>query len=805
MDVQREDHGARVLVGGDRDAGGIVDALADGRGVLVVGALGAGKTFLVDRVVEAAGARGLDPLVLRGAAPLAAVPHGAIDDRTVRRLRAATPDAPVHVVVDDVEHLDDATVQLLVRGVVRGAARCVLAASPGRVEEATRAAAVRGQVVDLWLADRLDRLDLRDPDADEAAALVDAFAGARLDAVTRDVLVARARGSRRLLRELVGVAVRASAGGADPLDLPTDLTRTPGLRDALAAETVVDGPATREGLVVLRHLPGVPYADACLLLGARQVDALVARRLVTVDDAADRALHVALLPALLAEDELGDDQVERLLADVEERVAHDGAVGDVLAELVVARASLRSAHATWTALDPARRTRLTVGASRQAQRGGRHERALAWTRLPGLVPDDPELLLERVAALVGLREVDRARSELSRVDLAQLSGPAAARAARCWAELVRPSSDGTEAALAGLPPDLRAAGRAELDLLRAERAALAADWAQAALLARRALDGTPHRRTAVRAAGTACLAFTLLGATDGARSAARAATALLHAPVVGRAVPLPDALASGCALVVAHVLHGVGPAAPPDDLDEVVAWARAAAPTAAAAGPDALAPLHVVHACLAVVRGDGDAVATELATARARLPRGARGAVRSLLAWAHAAALATTGDVVGARRAGADADERHRAHAVVDVVALLAEAFSGADGADAGRLRAAVRGAPPLERLVDGVLGAAAPGVPTPRPAGRVVTRTAIEDALSDRELEVALLVGEGMTNRAVAERLVLSVRTVESHVYQACRKLDVPSRRDLGRLVAASGATHAGSDGRSWRTAVPV
>ncbi len=61
---------------------------------------------------------------------------------------------------------------------------------------------------------------------------------------------------------------------------------------------------------------------------------------------------------------------------------------------------------------------------------------------------------------------------------------------------------------------------------------------------------------------------------------------------------------------------------------------------------------------------------------------------------------------------------------------------------------------------------------------------------LTEREREVAELVAQGLTNRAVATRLYLSVRTVESHVYQALAKLGGTSRREMADLLAVHTVT---------------
>jgi DNA-binding CsgD family transcriptional regulator len=56
---------------------------------------------------------------------------------------------------------------------------------------------------------------------------------------------------------------------------------------------------------------------------------------------------------------------------------------------------------------------------------------------------------------------------------------------------------------------------------------------------------------------------------------------------------------------------------------------------------------------------------------------------------------------------------------------------------------------------------------------------------LTDRELEIVMLIADGVSNRAVAERLTLSVRTVESHIYRAMSKTGTSSRDELADLLA--------------------
>ena len=55
---------------------------------------------------------------------------------------------------------------------------------------------------------------------------------------------------------------------------------------------------------------------------------------------------------------------------------------------------------------------------------------------------------------------------------------------------------------------------------------------------------------------------------------------------------------------------------------------------------------------------------------------------------------------------------------------------------------------------------------------------------LSSREREVAILAAEGLSSNVIADRLFVSTRTVEGHLYRVYAKLGVHDRRALGRLL---------------------
>jgi DNA-binding NarL/FixJ family response regulator len=60
---------------------------------------------------------------------------------------------------------------------------------------------------------------------------------------------------------------------------------------------------------------------------------------------------------------------------------------------------------------------------------------------------------------------------------------------------------------------------------------------------------------------------------------------------------------------------------------------------------------------------------------------------------------------------------------------------------------------------------------------------------LSAREAELASLAAQGLSNVEIAERLVLSVRTVETYIYRAMQKLGLSDRRGLGPALSPPSA----------------
>ncbi|MFZ2242431.1 MAG: helix-turn-helix transcriptional regulator, partial [Gordonia amarae] len=65
--------------------------------------------------------------------------------------------------------------------------------------------------------------------------------------------------------------------------------------------------------------------------------------------------------------------------------------------------------------------------------------------------------------------------------------------------------------------------------------------------------------------------------------------------------------------------------------------------------------------------------------------------------------------------------------------------------------------------------------------------RIEADSRLTHRERQIIELVGQGLSNKEIACRLELSVRTIEGHVLRVCAKLGARSRSEAARLWSPS------------------
>src|SRR3954470_10465323 len=76
------------------------------------------------------------------------------------------------------------------------------------------------------------------------------------------------------------------------------------------------------------------------------------------------------------------------------------------------------------------------------------------------------------------------------------------------------------------------------------------------------------------------------------------------------------------------------------------------------------------------------------------------------------------------------------------------------------------------------------------------VVTTLGAETVSEREAEVLAALADHLTNAQIAQRLHISVRTVESHVSSLLRKLGAGDRRELAGLALARPAPASPSSG---------
>ncbi len=219
----------------------------------------------------------------------------------------------------------------------------------------------------------------------------------------------------------------------------------------------------------------------------------------------------------------------------------------------------------------------------------------------------------------------------------------------------------------------------------------------------------------------------------------------------------------------------------------------------------------LVAALVAADRLDDAAQALERSREDVR-SRGRGEGVTAQLDRAEALLLLARGDADGARaraarsalafaRLGQPVEQGHSLLVQAETHAACGEADAAGAMAALARELFVAHGAVPWVEQATGVCArAAAAPVPAPRrpaarrrPPGRAVPARRPDRpllaALTEMERRVADHVADGATNREIAGRLYVSVKTVEATLTRVYRKLGVRSRTQLSRVLLASGA----------------
>jgi DNA-binding CsgD family transcriptional regulator len=293
----------------------------------------------------------------------------------------------------------------------------------------------------------------------------------------------------------------------------------------------------------------------------------------------------------------------------------------------------------------------------------------------------------------------------------------------------------------------------------------------------------------------------LLGNADLVHGAVAEAAQLVHEAVAGaeiHAIRTGLRPASYFALAEAHAKLGQ-----PTEANDAVAAARACVP------PEFL----FMHTAFSLATGWAMAASGRLGEAVASVQQAARlahdrGQPTHELACIQAAAQ--WGDASRAARARELAEVLSLP--LADAVALHAEALLSGDGEGLLAAATAYQGIGDRAAAADAAaqasvafdesqqhrrgLYAAAMARELADECGGLCTpalRTPTGLKLSGRQRDVVELVVAGLSNREIAEKLVMSVRTVEGHVYRACQRVGAQSREELSSIIR-SGPSAGGS-----------
>jgi DNA-binding CsgD family transcriptional regulator len=852
------------LVGRDDDVDELIKAL-HGRGAIVWGAAGVGKTALVAAVANRIAEHGDQADWIVATAASQAIPFGALAPLLVdvdvelpptlvlaaisRRLRATPAERPAVLVVDDAHLLDDASAATVLGLVISGAARALVTVRSGEP---------RPDAVDaLWKDGFLASTMLQSFDRATTRAFLEQLLGGEVAGSTVELLWRHTQGNALYLHELAnGARARGqlvSLGGVwvwkeDRVVVPPRLAellarRFAGLSDpamtAVAALTLgepvdvetliqvssLDAVAELEerALVVARDHHGRPhYGFTHPLLGSAVSDQLSAVRRRQVADALIAANSPDADPvrsALWQLNSSGPAAVDRLSAGARSLLLTQPALAQRMAERAVALSDdvepallLADARAELGELDGARRA-ISVAAARARSPAERVELTLTDAGVTTFVERRPDVALGVVVA---------ARRELPAPVAAELDA---------FRALILLFSARPAAALAAADEVLALAPRRSTRMraasVRVGALALVDRSNDAMHEGRELLADVARHPTSPYASGLAHIVYQL---------ARFVAWENQFAPIIdpaGATWPIldrPDDVIDDRLERVAHPLFAGGRLLKEGDLAHALPLLREAVAqqsrgrcllrseavsllvTAQAATGDREGAARLLarqppdrvalypglelstRAAEAAAAGRGEAIELAFAAADEAIAVGGRISAVAYLADAarygaatraaarldemgvgfEAAIARARASYVRARASGdgtmlLEAAEAHAAIALRAPAAELAQLASAALGRNRRLARRADLLAADMRRHLR-------------LPAAEATSLA----SLTRRELEVARLASQGMNSRQIAALLVVSVRTVESHLAAAYRKLDIRSRQDLPTALAA-------------------